>query len=106
MMTKPLPHQAYAKGSKFRVTVSGVSLRGMKRLDAYSWEGWRQELQPGDVLTSGGYVRGWGSDPGPDIVTWTHVNGEPLRGVEYVEFSHGAGGFWETRPHPDYLIPE
>jgi hypothetical protein len=81
----------YEPGGKFRVATEDATLDGMKCAGPYAWDGWRQRLRPGDVLTCTGYGAGWGSDPG--------------YGVEFTTPESEAAGAFHCDVHPGVVVP-
>jgi hypothetical protein len=55
----------YRPGRRFRV-VAEATLDGLVHSPDHrsAWDGWRQQLKPGDILTCTGFGAGWDSDPG------------------------------------------
>jgi hypothetical protein len=92
----------YAPNAKFRVVKAGCSLHGMVPIRG-GMQGWRVNLEVGDVIECTGFGAGWGSDPGYGV-EWTS---EQCRAVtaSHVEFSHQIGGIWSYRPQPGWLEP-
>jgi len=95
----------FSVGRQFRVVGVGAYLTGMAPLRDMPgvWEGWRQNLQVGDIIICTGFGAGFGSDPGYGV-EWTT---EKARhdGAFNLEFRPTTGGMWSYHPFPGYLVP-
>ncbi len=96
----------YAPGAKFRVLVRGAYLDGMVPEPGYrtsAWGGWRQDLNPGDIVTCTGYGAGWGGDPGYGV-EFTSERSE-ADGAIHCEIRPSAGSIFDYHPAPGVLEP-
>lgn len=93
----------YAPGRKYRVRVTGAWLDGMITAGPSAWQGWRQDLQPGDILTCTGYGPGFGSDPGFGV-EFTSEQSE-IDEAFHCEVRPMAGGIWNYHPAPGVVEP-
>lgn len=93
----------YAPGAKFRV-LKHCSMNGFKPSGhPGALDGWRQALEPGDIITCLGYGPGWGSDPGYGV-EFTSDAAEAV-GAFHLDINPQAGGIWDYRPQPGLLEP-
>lgn len=95
----------YAPGAMFRVTGTGAYLSGMKPYEGHAstWEGWKQPLSVGDVITCTGHGPGFGADPGYGVEFTTQK--AQMVGAVHCEFHPQVGGMWAYHPFPGYLVP-
>lgn len=100
--TRILDGTTYAPGGKFRVTKNGAKLSGWAP-DDRALTGFRQDLEPGDIITCTGFGRGLGSDPGYGIEFTSDRAREA--GAQHCEFSPGILSPYSYRPQPGWLEP-
>jgi hypothetical protein len=92
----------WPRGKQFRVVQSGAWLSGMVPIGVgNAYQGWRQDLSIGDVITCLGFSPGWGSDPGYGI-HFTTEQAEQARAC-FVEFRPMAGGLFDYHPMDGWL---
>jgi hypothetical protein len=92
----------YAPGTRFRAIRAGVTLDGMVP-ERGGYGGWRQQLQPGDVVTCTGYGPGWGGDPGYGV-EFTSTESEAARAC-HCEIRPMAGGVFDYHPAAGLIEP-
>ena len=93
----------WPEGQEFRVVKDGAFLDGMVPTHPSAFSGWKYDLPVGAVITCLGYRRGWGSDPGPDIVQWSCHESKRVH-ASFVEFRpQGGKTIYDSRPMDGYL---
>lgn len=93
----------YAPDAKFRVVREGAHLDGRVSIGMSAFQGWRQDLHVGDVVTCTGFGRGFGGDPGYGV-EFTSERSQ-AEGAFACEITPSAGGTFDYRPAPGYLEP-
>lgn len=92
----------YIKGEKYRVVRAGAYLRGMTTVGRGVFNGWRRDLQVGDVITCLG--ESWTMGDGVPAIKWGDETGEWL--ANDCTFQPCGGGLWGGQvPLPGYLEP-
>lgn len=90
----------YNPRARFRVIKAPCSIAGWKSSGPSAWNGWRRNLEVGDVIVCAGYGPGFGSDPGYGVEFQSE---EP--GVGTCMFHPMVGSAFDYRPAPGYLEP-
>jgi hypothetical protein len=92
----------YKKGQRYRVIREGARLRGMQPVGPHTQQGWRRELEVGDVITCLGTSMTFGD--GVPAVKWGDEDGAWL--ANDCIFSPASGGLWGGQPPADGYLEE
>lgn len=87
----------YVPGARYQVIVPGLSLVGWVPV-RHGHQGWRHDLEVGDVIECTGWGPGMGSDPGYGVEF-------TIPGAAHVAIRPGMGSIWDYRPPADSLQP-
>ncbi len=90
----------FEKGKRYRVIRAGAHLTGMQPAGRNAQQGWRQDLNVGDILTCSGSSMTFGD--GVPALKWTDENGDWL--ANDCTFTPVQGGMWGGQvPEDGYL---
>lgn len=93
----------YAPDAKFRVVREGAHLDGRVSIGMSAFQGWRQDLHVGDVVTCTGFGRGFGGDPGYGV-EFTSEQSTAAR-ASHCDVFPSSGSVFRFHPAAGYLEP-
>lgn len=92
----------YKKGRRYRVVRAGARLRGMQPISSCAQQGWRKDLEVGEILTCLGESMTFGD--GVPAIKWGDETGEWL--ANDCIFSPVTGGLWGGQVPADGYLEE